>query len=481
MLHSGLTESWWADSMECYTYLRNVTDLLSDGKTPYERRFGQPLRTDHSVWFTGWVLPYLCERPVKNPSIWKESVTWIVPRIRSVRGGNLEGWRTDCRPWGVGDDGRIGNLLKKTQCERGDISQRKRIYFPVADGRIKPLGGDQDLRTSTTMRQRPVQGENHLYFLGESEGSLPPPPDSFPNASEAINDLWSMSRNFIHRHHVEPRVKLYSPREETFLFHWNPLMYPELPIRIWMSNKRNASMMIIGISMGQEICLIHGQVSLNLLYWKKYLQTEKWCPGEINEKNSWHPGQITNGQNSWRKWERMPSWRRGKSGHMKNLNLIMLENCEDLFHWPRGQEFKETIKNAREKLETPIAPAMPYKILKKTYGSGTSNKIKSKMGEPLPASSWRPYCRKRKQFTTAWKYGSQIYSYASSYENSRSKGSSGQGMGKMEKISAWILTKVKSKKEVIDEARTKGAKVHFASLMDICHLKNAELEAKHQK
>ena len=31
------------------------------------------------------------------------------------------------------------------------------------------------------------------------------------------------------------------------------------------------------------------------------------------------------------------------------------------------------------------------------------------------------------------------------------------------------------------EARTSGATVHFASLMDICHLKNAELEAKHQK
>ena len=42
LLQSGLNESWWADSMECYTYLRNVTDLLSDGKTPYERRFGQP-------------------------------------------------------------------------------------------------------------------------------------------------------------------------------------------------------------------------------------------------------------------------------------------------------------------------------------------------------------------------------------------------------------------------------------------------------
>ena len=39
LLQSGLHESWWTDSMELYTYLRNVTDLLSDGKTPYERRF----------------------------------------------------------------------------------------------------------------------------------------------------------------------------------------------------------------------------------------------------------------------------------------------------------------------------------------------------------------------------------------------------------------------------------------------------------
>ena len=44
LLRSGLNESWWADAMECYTYLRNVTDLLSDGKTPYERRFGQPFK-----------------------------------------------------------------------------------------------------------------------------------------------------------------------------------------------------------------------------------------------------------------------------------------------------------------------------------------------------------------------------------------------------------------------------------------------------
>ena len=49
---------------------------------------------------------------------------------------------------------------------------------------------------------------------------------------------------------------------------------------------------------------------------------------------------------------------------------------------------------------------------------------------------------------------------------------------KLEKISALNLTIVKSKSEVIEDARTSGATVHFASLMDICHLKNAELETK---
>ena len=44
LLQSGLDEKWWADSMECYCYLRNVQDHLSDGKTPCERRFGEPFQ-----------------------------------------------------------------------------------------------------------------------------------------------------------------------------------------------------------------------------------------------------------------------------------------------------------------------------------------------------------------------------------------------------------------------------------------------------
>ena len=91
LLHSGLNESWWADCMECYTYLRNVTDLLSDGKTPTKDVLGNHLK-DLFFHLVHWLsITYNCERSVPNPSIWKESFTWIVPRIRPVRGRNLDG------------------------------------------------------------------------------------------------------------------------------------------------------------------------------------------------------------------------------------------------------------------------------------------------------------------------------------------------------------------------------------------------------
>ena len=104
--------------------------------------------------------------------------------------------------------------------------EKGEFIFPIADGRIKTFGGDQDLRTFTLIRDHPIRGEGQRDFLGESEGSPPSPPqDSYPDAGEARNELWSMSGNFIYRHHVEPRVKLYSPREESFP---TPLKYVDV-------------------------------------------------------------------------------------------------------------------------------------------------------------------------------------------------------------------------------------------------------------
>ena len=52
LLQSGLDENWWEDSMECYTYLRNIQDLFSDGKTPHERRLGKPFKGPIIHWLS---------------------------------------------------------------------------------------------------------------------------------------------------------------------------------------------------------------------------------------------------------------------------------------------------------------------------------------------------------------------------------------------------------------------------------------------
>ena len=50
LLQSGLNENRWADSTECQCCQRNIQDLLSDGKTLCERRFGVP--------FKGQIIPF---------------------------------------------------------------------------------------------------------------------------------------------------------------------------------------------------------------------------------------------------------------------------------------------------------------------------------------------------------------------------------------------------------------------------------------
>ena len=214
LLQSGLDEKWWADSMECKIYLRNIQDLLSDGKTPYERRFGEP--------FKGPIIPFgsLVEyHPIssKDQSRINKFGKKVLPGLflgYALYAGGI--WKGDTM---VADIEELETMdaseihSKRLNAKEVIFPKEKgKFIFPVADGRIKFAGGDQELRTSTLIRDHPNRGESNIDFLGESEGSLPQPQDSLPDAGEAINDFWSMSEHFIFRHHVEPRVKLYSPR-----------------------------------------------------------------------------------------------------------------------------------------------------------------------------------------------------------------------------------------------------------------------------
>ena len=92
--------------------------------------------------------------------------------------------------------------------------------FPIADGRIKFVArrsGTENIHFDTG--SDPIRGEeSKMIFLENQKGLSPPlPQDSLPDAGEARLTIFGpVSGNFIYRHHVEPRVKLYSPREESF-------------------------------------------------------------------------------------------------------------------------------------------------------------------------------------------------------------------------------------------------------------------------
>ena len=112
--------------------------------------------------------------------------------------GRVTYWSQTLRSWRQWTHRK--STRKDSMRKRWFSHQNKRDYFPISDPRNKLLGGDQDLRTSTLIWHRPIQGESNINFLGESEGSLPQPHDSFPDAGEAMNDFWSISGSFIYRH-----------------------------------------------------------------------------------------------------------------------------------------------------------------------------------------------------------------------------------------------------------------------------------------
>ena len=198
LLQSGLNESWWADSMECYTYLRNVTDLLS------EQPFEEPIIPFGSLVECH---PIIAKDQSRIDQFGKKVFLGLLLGYALYAGRIWEGdvLIADLEELETMDASEI--YSKRLNAKEMIFPKQGEFIFPIADGRIKTLGGDQELKTSTLVRHRPIQGESNIDFFGESKGSLQDSHDSFPDAGDAMNDFWSMSGHFLCRHHVELRVK----------------------------------------------------------------------------------------------------------------------------------------------------------------------------------------------------------------------------------------------------------------------------------
>ena len=155
-LQFGLGNEWWVDSIESYRYLRNMQDLLSDGKTPHERRIGMPF--DGPVIPLGAMVEY---HPIsaKDQSRLHQFGAKVLPGIYfsvmhcTRRESGKQTLRLNAKE--VVTPQRSGNFI-----------------FLVADGTIKIFGREQRLRTSTLTRERPERGEEQEIRHGKLRTAL---------------------------------------------------------------------------------------------------------------------------------------------------------------------------------------------------------------------------------------------------------------------------------------------------------------------
>ena len=153
LLQSGLNESWWADSMECYTYLRNVQDLLSDGKKPRMRDVSgnhlkdRLFRLVHCLSVT----QKLRKTSQESSSLERKSYLDCSSVTHCARGRIWKGdiLVADLEELETMDASEI--YSKRLNAKEVIFHKQGEFIFLFADGRIKTLGGDQDLRTSTLL------------------------------------------------------------------------------------------------------------------------------------------------------------------------------------------------------------------------------------------------------------------------------------------------------------------------------------------
>ena len=145
LLHSGLDEKWWADSMECCCYPRNVQDLLADGRTHHERRFGEPCK--------GPVIPFGTMVEYHPTSAKDQSRLHQIGK--KVLPGKFLGYALFAeRIWNgdslFADIEELDNL-DASSIHAGRLNAKVIItpksdehsIFPVADGTVKVIGRDQ--------------------------------------------------------------------------------------------------------------------------------------------------------------------------------------------------------------------------------------------------------------------------------------------------------------------------------------------------
>ena len=129
--------------------------------------------------------------------------------------------------------------------------------------------------------------------------------------------------------------------------------------------------MIIGLLLKIEDCLTRGQDSRNLLYWKKSLQNDRCGPGIFGQKL---------GQKLWKPLRK----KKNRNGAIETPKLENARTLKGIYSIdPNDEEYKHIIKNARNKLEIPMADPMPCRRSESSRVTRAVNLKRAKASEKI--------------------------------------------------------------------------------------------------
>ena len=231
------------------------------------------------------------------------------------------------------------------------ISQKgDQFIFPVADGTAKLSGRDYEFRKPTPRREQTVRSEDYSGELEEGEPGESPPAESTDD-DEARADFLSIQGDFINRHHNEPRVQLNVPKEETFPI---PLEY------IDVTRSTHTDLDVMQEKRADDCWNVDSNRSLSdsLKGFTKFtLLEEKPLKGYI-----WSVERLTKVQTTTRPdyvwpgvWTKIGKAAQNREKHKWAREKPKLDNAGRLrgiyFIDPDDQDYKETLKHVRRKLE----------------------------------------------------------------------------------------------------------------------------------
>ena len=475
MLQSGLDERWWSDSKECCCFVRNVQDLLADGKTTFERRFGEPFKGPITpLWSNGWMSSDLNARWIKTSSIWQESITWYLSWLWADREKDLE---KDILIADLEDLEKLdASEIYPQRINAKDKTKTRWIHFP--DSKLYSKIVRERLRITRTHskagtdRGVKVWAENFkvnpesLNRQNQQMTLKPVPTSGRSKVTSSIIVTMNLEFNSV-------------PKEETFPI---PLKHIDLAKSTHtdldvMQEKRIDDCWNVDSNRNLSV---HGKVSRSLLYWKKNLPKDLWSGGRLTTiQPTSRPDHVW--PEVWTKIGKAAQNREKQEGTKEKAKLDNARRPRGIYFIdPDYQEYKVTHKNAKRKLERPVAPALPCKrkapngITKVCARAEIASEKNPKTiygwiveSHEWQGNDWNLLSLKIMKTTLQAKdllRCSSVFPIPQAMKIPDATAAVDKEWKKLETIPAWQLEKVKSKEEVILEAQRDSKKVHFATL-----------------